>query len=200
MKITKNSNKISGWLWLPALALIIQPISFVNNSIIPLFKNLAPNIKIKINVPILIADLIILTMVAIVAWFYFTRKKIAPILFILQIVIMILLWEIMDGLINSQNDPPFLGMLFHSLIIIPFLLLSRRVKETFVEELNEKYRIDRIFLSIESSLMRVLTKLRNMKYLIFLAIFIFLVFCVLLNCALRSLRIDGDILHTFDYL
>ena len=147
MEKIRHTNTIGGWLWLPAIALMIQPLSFFTG-ILPSFKSQGPNILLTFNLPVLIGDIVILSMVAIVAWIYFNRKKIAPGLYILQIIIMVLMWEIMDGLIESQKDPPFIGMMFHCLVIIPYLVLSDRV----------------------------------------------------LNYPIRSLWVDGDLLHTFNYL
>jgi hypothetical protein len=200
MEKIENYDKIKGWLWLPAIALAMQPISFFAGTILPLLKSHAPNVSITINVPVLIGDIILLGMVGIVAWLYFTRKKIAPMLYIIKIIIMVLMWEIMDGLIESQNDPPFFGMIFHSLVIVPYLLLSVRVKATFVVELDEKIFIERIFTGVSSSLVNIYLKLGRKKALIFVYVVLFLFLTILLNCALRSLRIDGNLLHTFDYL
>jgi hypothetical protein len=200
MEDNKQYNKISGWLWLPALGLLIQPVSFFTRNILPFLKSHPPHIRLTVNIPILIGDIILLCLVGLVAWFYFNRKKIAPALYIIKIIFIVLLWEVMDGLIESQNDPPFLGMMFHTLVIIPYLVLSKRVNATFVEELDDTILIEKFFKGISSSLINLYLKLRNMKALIFLFVIIFLFLSVILNCALRSLRIDGDLLHTFNYL
>lgn len=192
-------DKIKGWLWMPALALMVQPIGFVTRCIVPFFKIHAPYIM-KINFPILMGDIILLCMTAIVAWLYFSRKKIAPILYIINIIIMVLIWEILDGLIESQNDPPFIAMMFHTLVIMPYLFLSNRVKATFVEEINEKITIERIFMGISESLESLYFKIGKKKNLVFIFVIIFQVLTIILNCALRSLRIDGDLLHIFNYL
>lgn len=196
----RNYDKISGWLWLPAIALIIQPLSFFTGNILPLLKSLGPNFRLVVNVPILIGDIVLLSMVAIVAWFYFHRKRIAPALYILKIIFMVLMWEIMDGLIEHQNDPPFIGMMFHILVIIPFLTLSERVKETFVEELDSRNKLENFFVKFSHSLAGLYLRLRKMRYIIFVFAILFLFLSVILNCAIRSLRINGDLLHTFDYL
>jgi hypothetical protein len=195
----ESYDKIRGWLWLPALALMVQPIGFVTRCIVPFFRIHAPYV-LKINVPILIGDIILLCMTAIVAWLYFSRKKIAPILYIINIIIMVLMWEILDGIIESQNDPPFIAMMFHTLIIMPYLLLSNRVKETFIEELNEKITIERIFMGISQSLLSLYLKMGKKKTNVFIFVILFQLFTILLNCALRSLRIDGDLMHIFNYL
>jgi diacylglycerol kinase len=196
----RNYDKISGWLWLPAIALLIQPLGFFTGSILPFLKSHGPNFRLVVNIPILIGDLFLLSMVAIVAWFYFHRKRIAPALYILQIIIMALMWEVMDGLIEHQNDPPFFGMIFHVLVIIPFLTLSNRVKETFVEELDSRNKLENIFVRFSHNLAGLYLRLRKKRYIIFVFAILFLFFSVILNCAIRSLRINGDLLHTFDYL
>jgi hypothetical protein len=199
MEKTRHNNKIEGWLWLPAIALMIQPLSFFA-SILPFFKNPGPNIHLTINGLVLIGDIVLLSMVAIVAWFYFNKKKIAPALYILKIIIMVLMWEIMDGLIESQKDPPFIGMMFHCLVIIPYLVLSERVKVTFVEELNSAVKIEKIFMRLSPVLLSFYLKIRKMRFLVFVLVLLFLCFTIILNCAIRSLRVDGDLMHTFNYL
>ena len=200
MEETRKYDKISGWLWLPAIALMIQPLVFFTGSILPFMKSHGPHIRLGVNVPILIGDIVLLLMVVIVAWFYINRKRIAPALYILQIIFMVLMWETMDGLIEHQNDPPFLGMIFHVLVIIPFLTLSIRVKETFVEELDITKKLENFLTGFSQNLMSYYLKLRKSRYLIFLFAILFLFISTILNCAIRSLRINGDLLHTFDYL
>lgn len=180
MDETKNYDKITGWLWLPAIALMVQPVSFFTKSI-PFFKSHGPYIRLEVNVPILIGNIVILFMVAIVAWFFFNRKRIAPGLYILKIVIMVLMWEIMDGLINSWNDPPYIGMLLHCLVILPFLVLSKRVEATFVEELNSTIVIEKVFIKLSPFLINSYLKLRKMKWLIFVFVILFLCFALFLN-------------------
>jgi hypothetical protein len=199
MEKDNQYNKIGGWLWLPAIALLVQPVSFFSGSILPFFKSRPSYITLSVNVPVLIGDIIILCFVALVAWFYFTRKKIAPVLFIIKIVFMVLLWQIMSGFVDSQNDPPLIGMMFHTVVIIPYLVLSKRVSATFVEDLDDSIMIEKVFKGISFSLMNFYQRLRNMKAFILLFVIIFLFVAVILNCALRSLRIDGNLMHTFDY-
>lgn len=180
MEKIKNYNKIGGWLWLPAIALMVQPVSLFIKSI-PLFKSYGPPFRLEVNVPILIGDIILLIMVAIVAWFFFNRKRIAPALYILKIIIMVLMWEIIDGLINSGIDPPYIGMLLHCLVILPFLVLSKRVYETFVEELNSNIWIEKVFIRLSPFLINSYLQLRKMKWLVFVFVILFLCFALFLN-------------------
>lgn len=113
---------------------------------------------------------------------------------------MVLMWEIVDGLHESQNDPPFIAMIVYCLLIVPLFVLSQRSHNTFVEELNGKYLIEKIVNPASRSLNSFYNKLRKTRYFIFLIMLVFLIIGILINCALRSLRIDGDLLHTFDYL
>lgn len=200
MEKIKHYNKIRGWLWLPAIALLVQPLSFFAGSILPFFQRHGPNIRLTVNVPVLIGDIVLLSMVAIVAWLFFNSKKISPALYILKIIIMVLMWEIMDGLIESQKDPPFIGMMFHCLVIIPYLVLSERVKATFVEDLNSAIKIEKIFMGLSPFLLSFYLRIRKMRFLVFVLVILFLFFSIILNCAIRSLRIHGDLLHTFNYL
>ena len=200
MDKTRNYDKITGWLWLPAITLMIQPMTLFNQSIQSFLRSHGTHFRMEVNVPSLIGDIVLLSMIAIVAWFYFHRKRIAPALYILMIIFMVLMWEIMDGLIEHQNDPPFLGMMFHVLVIIPFLTLSNRVKETFVEELDSTRKLEKLFTGFSQNLIRIYLRLRKKRYIIFVFAILFLFFSVILNSAIRSLRINGDLLHTFYYL
>ena len=173
---------------------------FFTRSIHPFLKTHGPHLRLEVNIPILIGDIVLLSMVIIVAWFYFNRKRIAPGLYILKIIIMVLLWETMDGLIEHQNDPPLFGMIFHVLVIIPLLTLSNRVKETFVEELDNTEKLENFFTGFSQNMVSFYLKLQKMRFLIFVFAILFLFISNILNCVLRSLRINGDIIHTFDYL
>ncbi len=199
MEQTENYTKIGGWLWLPALGLIVTPISFIFKCIVPIFQNHSP-FRVIIDYTILNADFFLLIMVGIVSWFFFKRKKNAAPVYIIFILIMVLLWEILDGLHDSQNDPPFISMIFYSLVIVPYFVLSKRVKGTFVLELDKDVFIERLFLSTSSALNKFYNGLVKSRYFIFLIMLLFVFAGIILNCALRSLRIDGDLLHTFDYL
>jgi hypothetical protein len=193
-------DKIRGWLWLPAIALIAQPLDLFRKTILPLFESRLPNYRYEIDVPILIGDILLLVMVAVVAWLFFNRKRIAPIVFICYIIIVVLMWEIIDGMFEISREQPFIGMMIHTLVVLPYLLLSKRVKETFTEELNISIMIEKIFIPVSPVLITVYLRLRKMKYFVFLIAIFFLFFSVLLNCALLSLRIDGDLSHILDYL
>lgn len=192
-------DKIGAWLWLPALGLMIAPISFISKNIVPFFQNHYPY-KLTIDYTIMLADIFLLIMVGIVAWHFFKRKAHTPIIYIIYILVMVLMWEIVDGLHQSQNDPPFIAMIFYCIVIVPYFVLSVRVKETFIVELNNEVLIEKIFLPFTSFLNRFFLALKKSRYLIFLIMILFVFVGILLNCALRSLRIDGDLLHTFDYL
>jgi len=199
MENTKEYTKLGGWLWLPALGLIVTPISFIFKCVIPIFQNHAP-FRVIIDYTILNADFFLLIMVGIVSWFFFKRKKNAAAIYIIYIVIMVLMWEILDGLHESQNDPPFIAMIFYSMVIVPYFVLSQRVKNTFIMELDRDIFIERIFLPISFFLNRFYNTLVKSRYFIFLIMLLFVFVGIILNCALRSIRIDGDIWHTFDYL
>lgn len=199
MSTTDKYDKISGWLWLPAIGLALQPLQFVLLNIVPFFQDHYP-FRIKINYPVLIGDIILLVLIGIVSWFFFNRKRHAPALYILYILFMVIMWEVVDGLHESQNDPPFIAMIFHTLVIIPYLVLSKKVKTTFNIELQGKIYIEKVFIPFSTFLDTFYSKLCNRGYFIFVIAILFLFASAILNCALRSLRIDGDLLHTFQYL
>lgn len=58
MNAEKQYTKIGGWLWLPAIGLIITPISFISDSILPLFQNHYP-MRVFVDYVILVADLFV---------------------------------------------------------------------------------------------------------------------------------------------
>lgn len=199
MNTSTKYNKIRGWLWLPALGLIITPIDFINKSIIPLFQDHYP-FRVEIDYTIMFVDIFLLSLVGIISWLFFKRKKQTPIIYIIYILLTVLMWEIVDGLHESQNDPPFIAMIFYCLAIVPYFVLSKRVKETFIVTLSSENFIERMILPFASFLNKFYLNLVKLKYIIFIIMIIFTFAGILLNCALRSLRIDGDLIHTFDYL
>lgn len=192
-------KKITGWLWIPAIGLIISPVSFIIGSIVPLFQDHFP-FRISVDYIILVADLILFGLMGILAWFFFKRKKHTPIIYIIFILFMVLLWEIIDGVHESQNDPPFIAMIFYCLAIVPLFILSKRTDRTFVKKLSGDIFIEKFIMPVSSFLCKFYNLLKRSKYFIFLIMIIFIFLGILLNCALRSYRIDGDLFHTFDYL
>jgi hypothetical protein len=199
MEKTEKQTKITGWLWMPAIGLIITPISFISKNIAPFLRNHYPY-RLSVDYTIMLADIFLLVLVGILSWYFFKCKKHSHVLYVIYVLIMVLMWLVIDGVHESQNDPPFIAMFFYCMVVVPYLVLSKNAKETFIAELQSSVFIERIVMSSSKFLTMFYAFLSKNKWMIFVLMFAFLFASIILNCALRSIRIDGDISHTIEYL
>lgn len=190
---------IRGWLILPALILIWAPIGFVRLNVLPLLRNDYP-LGYTINYPVLAADVVVLLIIAMVAWFFFRRKRVAPPLFIIEILLVTAVWNVLEGLIQSQHPAPVSSMIFSCLVVIPYFSLSKRVENTFVQSLDQRLAVDRVFAHAAAPLEGFFAAVKKTRRWIVLWCLLYLVGMTLVNCALRSLRIDGTVANALDYL
>jgi hypothetical protein len=134
---------IGGWLLLPAIGLVLSPIFillFVNSRIVPFFTA-AQFIGVSGELrTMLILDLVLnLAMFVyniVIAVFFFKKRKILPKL-VITLYALNLFFLLSDRFVFlTLNSEQFtLGLvrgILSSLIWIPYFLVSKRVKETFV--------------------------------------------------------------------
>jgi magnesium-transporting ATPase (P-type) len=158
MEQEKKIEGLGGWLILVGLGIIFSPIKIIA-FIFPIYSEIFKNGSWQIlttpgteayNVfwaPVLLAEIGI-NIILVVTWIYiaylfFSKKKLFPKMYI-GIMIFTLVFIILDALaikIVMPNEPLFdadtLKELFQSIIAIsiwvPYMLISKRVKATFIK-------------------------------------------------------------------
>lgn len=150
-------KKIGGWLILVAIGLVLTPLRFlvvVVKDLLPVFSGETWSILTTPGTeayhpflaPLLIFELIgniaFVVFAIVVAIFFFKRQKIVPKLMIAflfsNLAFVVIDYFVADSIpfIASQNDPESLRelirVLIGCLIWVPYFLVSKRVKGTFV--------------------------------------------------------------------
>lgn len=136
-------SKIGGWLILIAIGLVLSPIFillFINSEILPVFSavplsELSSEFRTYLFFDLAV-NLIFFIYIIVVMVLFFKRRRMVPKLMILLYLINLVL-IIVDGFVfRTLNETQWIFGIINgiatSLIWIPYFLVSRRVKATFV--------------------------------------------------------------------
>lgn len=158
MNEEKKLEGLGGWLILIGLGIVFSPlkiIALVFSTYSEIFSNDAWEVLTKPGTdaynplwgPILIGEILINTILVVawvfIAFLFFTKKKVFPKWFI-GILLFTLIFILIDALaikLVLPNEPifdeetakEFVRTLIISLIWIPYILISKRVKATFIK-------------------------------------------------------------------
>jgi hypothetical protein len=191
---TEPPGKIAGWLLLPAIALCVQPVGFFYK--IYLVLGHAPsNARIFVIWPALWFDCLLLVMVAMVSWGFFRKRSYTPPLFMTYIMLMWVSWAVISGLASQYQDEGLIGMIVHLVVLVPYLLFSRRVAATFVcEPVNPADRFLTALAAYPSLWFRFL---QRQRWFTPLYLVLFLATVIVFNAAVRSLYLNGNLSETW---
>ncbi len=182
---------IGGWLVLPALVLIFVPISAVlkNYDAYQAAQGFGA-VRIYLIYPILAIDAIILISALLLGRLFFRKRRIAPPCLILHFALVFCMWNYADAFLHNY-DVPIVQPTAHCLFFIPYLTLSRRVQNTFTEDLDRTRWLDRIFCPVSSGLEALYRFLRRTRKLVIPGVVVF----VALNMLLYALVHQVFVLH-----
>ncbi|PHM70335.1 DUF2569 domain-containing protein [Xenorhabdus sp. KJ12.1] len=141
----KSFKKIGGWLYLPAIGLIVMILSSITgivttiNEIFPFYSQLTDRWKCFITFAFIL-DLLIFLLIIVTTIFFFRKSKKTPYLFISLLILNITVQGIMIFLtINVMSAPVepnytlnLIRSILHAAVWIPYFIVSVRVKKTFV--------------------------------------------------------------------
>lgn len=145
-----------GWLWLPILALVAQPLSFLKA--IPGFFKAANPFALSLNVYVFLYDLVLVALTLHLSYFFFKKKSITPVYFIFYRVAIFLPWLFIfflsEGVpltASSQANitQPMLAHTFGLMVMVPYFVYSRRVKVTFTEPLNPEIGLEKMMIPLQ---------------------------------------------------
>lgn len=193
-EISAKQGKIAGWLLLPAIALCVQPIGFIfkNYSIL---QRTPAGARIVVNWPVLWFDGLLLVMVAMVSWGFFRKRSYTPPLFMAYIMLMWVSWAVINAFASQYQDEGLIGMIVHLVVLVPYLLFSRRVAATFVCEPENS--ADRFLAALAGYPAVLFRFLRRQGWFVPLYMALFLAAVIVFQAALRSLYLNGNLSETW---
>ena len=176
---------IKGWLILPVLALIVQPLSFIR-TLIGFVQAVNP-FRISLNIYILVYDIFVTLLTLHVAYFFFKKKSITPMYFIIYRIVIFIPWVFLyfiggkyplTAASQANLVQPLIAHTLGLLIFIPYFVFSKRVKATFNQPLEVGNRIEGMLEPIQPFFLKLEVFLRKAgKFLIPLVlVFIILTF------------------------
>jgi hypothetical protein len=195
--IVEKHGKIGGWLLLPALALSVQPVFIVVKTLRVVRSAPAFGGRIFVIWPAFWFDLILLIMVGLVSWAFFRKRSIAPSLFVAHVLLMWLCWAVISGVSRTYVGDGLAGMIFHLIVLCPYMVLSRRVANTFVLPPDQSCALDRLLARISVPFETLYGFLRRQRWLAPVHMAVFMVVMVILTSAVRSLYLNGNLSETW---
>ena len=144
-----NYTKIGGWLILVAIGLVLSTISvllYIRSSILPVFRavpvsQLSGELQFYLFLD-LVLNLSLLIYITYVIVLFFKRREAVPklmiSLYILNFVFIIIDRFVIKSISESQWTFVIIHSVVSSLIWIPYFLISKRVKGTFVVQKEEE--------------------------------------------------------------
>ena len=162
---------IKGWLILPVLALVVQPISFVK-SLIGFLQVVNP-FRISLNIYILVYDILLTLLTLHVAYFFFKKKSITPMYFIIYRIAIFIPWVFIYFIggkypLTAASEvslvQPLIAHTLGLLIFIPYFVLSKRVKATFNQPLKPGNRFEGMMVPIQPFFRKVESFLHKTRF------------------------------------
>ncbi len=188
-----------GCLLYPILLLVVQPISFLR--MLSMLNQSSYMVRYEVFWPYMIYDLLLLTAVIVLSVLFFKKMEILPAMFVLFLIAFSVLsslsanlfWRFPEARVGKD---PMLGqfvMLFQTLLLVPYFVLDDRVKNTFVNELEEQYALRSIIKPFVPLAARLYAWLQGLEKKVFLFAILFVIATFLLGYAVDSIVLYGFI-------
>jgi len=185
---------IGGWLFLPLLVLVLQPILFLKE--LATFLGHPGVFRFSLNIYIFLYDIILSLLSVHIVYFLLKRKAVAPVYFILGRTITFVLWSFiffagldMPMTQASQLDltRPFFAHLVGLFVLVPYFLFSKRVQNTFSEPLEKTVSVERIVIPLEPGFLKWWSFFTRTRKWIFLQLLGFAILVILLGILITAL-------------
>jgi len=160
MELTKTGNPVDaglkGWLILPMIAIIVQVIAFFNS--LRGFSQAVNPFRLTLNIWIFSYNILLIALTLHVAYFFFKKKDITPIYFIIYRIVLFIPWVFiflagdkypLTSAAQASLAQPFLAHTIGLLIFVPYFIFSKRVKATFIEPLDTTKTIERVMVKLQ---------------------------------------------------
>lgn len=195
--VAEKTGSIGGWLLLPALALCLQPVFVVLKTFQEMKTAWSFGGRVIVIWPALWFDALLLIMVGIVSWAFFRKRTVAPGLFVAYVLMMWICWAFISGVSDTDlNDSP-IAMLFHLTVLLPYMVFSKRVADTFVLPPDPRHIMDGLLLRVAKPQENLYRFLKRQRWLVAVHIILFVALVVFLNSAVRSLMLNGNLSETW---
>lgn len=186
---------IRGWLLVFTIALALGCVDAVRK--ISEFLLAADPFDIPLNRLIFPCDILLFFIALFALYFLLAKKVVAPAIFILfRLFSMFTGFLIFYGAVyyqmqftaeSTSNFALTIGEAIGSLVIVPYFVLSKRVRTTFVQPLNKENILDRLWIPLLPQLEQLSAFLWKTKRFIFLELIAFIFAAMILSHALAML-------------
>lgn len=176
---------IGGWLILPMIALFIQPVKLA----IELRKIFTVHYpyRIIINYKILILDVIIVLLVSYIAYFFFKKKQVTPMLFVFLYLFLFAVWGFFFISDHAVDFQPLFASIIGCLVFVPYFVFSKRVRATFTHSLDRSVVWERILLPATPLLEKWAAFLWRTRRFLYPGIIIFFIAVILISIVIIAL-------------
>jgi hypothetical protein len=188
-----------GCLLYPLFLLIVQPIAFIKA--MDTTTNYSYAARYEVFWPYMIYDILLLVAVIVLLVLFWKKIKDLPAMYVLFLVGFSILSTLSANLFwrfpeaRVQKDP-MLGqfvMLFQALLLVPYFVLDDRVRNTFVNDLDEQSLLGAIVRPFVPLSKRLYSWLKGLEKKVFVFAFLFVIASVLLGFAVDSIVLYGFI-------
>ena len=186
---------IRGWLLVFTIALILGCIDGIGK--IAAFLLATDAFNIPLNRVIFPCNILAFSLALLTLYFIFTKKMIAPVVFILfKLFSLFTGFLIYYGAVNYQvqftagstsNFAQTIGEAIGLLLIVPYLVLSKRVRATFVRPLKNEIIFDRLWIPFQPRLDKFSAFLWRTKNFIIVELIAFIMTSMIVSHALAML-------------
>ena len=192
---TSGKAGLGGCLLYPLFFLIVQPIAFIAMLANPRGSTyyVPPGYSVSYRIfwPNLILDLVLVSAVSLLLVMFLRKKKFLPSLFSGTLLILYTGTTVAAILIQrpaGAGDPirTVLVLFAQCLILVPYFVLSDRVKNTFVEEINPSSRLERTLARLNHPFDRLYSWLGQHRRTVTLVVLGYLIVVLMLGLALDS--------------
>ena len=190
-----------GCLLYPLLLLIVQPISFLR--MLSMVNQSSYMVRYEVFWPYMIYDLLLLAAVFILLVLFFKKMEVLPAMFVLFLIAFSLIsslsanlfWRFPEARVVGRGDPMLsqMVMLFQTLLLVPYFVLDDRVRNTFVNELEDGSMLGTIINPVVPLAKRLYNWLSGLGKKIYLFAIVFVIVSFLFGYAVDSIVLHGFI-------
>jgi hypothetical protein len=190
-----------GCLLYPILLLVVQPISFLR--MLSMINQNSYAVRYEVIWPYMIYDFLLLAAVILLLVIFFKKMEVLPAMFVFFLVAFSILsslsanlfWRFPESRVVGSGDPMLsqMVMLFQTLLLVPYFVLDDRVRNTFVNELDDDSVVGIIIKPFVPMAKRLYNWLVGLGKKVYLFAILFVIASFLFGYAVDSIVLHGFI-------